>query len=521
MKWTVLLLSLILICAPESISAQKRQRSKSKVKTTSVSKKNTNTKKEPTTSAEAKKKQAETQKEIQLTQEQIKENEKKVSKELSALGQLDVQIDSTTSKIKVLNTKIGKLNGEISTLEVNVKKNESRLQQLRDEYLKAVKKMRVTRKNKSDMAFIFSSKSLSQAMRRMRYLREFSDWKNRQTKEINGEIAHLNSQKESLSKVKEEQQSAVNQHKIEEKKLNTQKKDQEQLLAQLKQNGAALQSHLKKKKEEAAQLGNIVSKLIAEEQRKAEEEERQRLAAEEAKQKALEEQRRKEEEVQLLAQKEEKTKETNKPESSRNEKIASGKSTKKETLTKQEKGQKSTDYADARKRTPRSNSQSKTSGTTKNTTSTTSNTSSKTNKNEVGGTFPEMKGKLPYPVSGSFTITSRFGRQNLPDLPDVEFDNPGIDAKTETGASAKAVYKGKVSGVYLLPGYNTVVIVNHGNYYTVYGNISQPKVKTGDNVEAGTSIGTLAAADDDSDGASIHFEVWKNREKLNPQEWLR
>ena len=132
-----------------------------------------------------------------------------------------------------------------------------------------------------------------------------------------------------------------------------------------------------------------------------------------------------------------------------------------------------------------------------------------------------MKGKLPNPTTGSFAITSRFGRQYMPDMPDVEYDNPGIDAESDAGAAARAVFDGKVAGVYILPGYNTVVIVNHGGYYTVYGNISSPTVKTGEVVSAGTNLGSLALNEDGSGKSTIHFEVWKNRDKLNPQEWLR
>ena len=109
----------------------------------------------------------------------------------------------------------------------------------------------------------------------------------------------------------------------------------------------------------------------------------------------------------------------------------------------------------------------------------------------------------------------------MADLPDVEYDNPGIDAESEAGATARAVFNGKVSGVYLLPGYNTVVILNHGSYYTVYGNISTPAVKIGDQVETGSNLGKLALKDEDTAHSSIHFEVWKNREKLNPSDWLR
>ena len=73
----------------------------------------------------------------------------------------------------------------------------------------------------------------------------------------------------------------------------------------------------------------------------------------------------------------------------------------------------------------------------------------------------------------------------------------------------------------MLPGYATVIIVSHGNYYTVYGNIASPTVKAGDMIKQGPSLGQLAAAEDDPSHSSIHFEVWKHRDKLNPQEWIK
>ncbi len=118
-------------------------------------------------------------------------------------------------------------------------------------------------------------------------------------------------------------------------------------------------------------------------------------------------------------------------------------------------------------------------------------------------------------------MTSQFGRHSLPELPDVMYDNPGIDAETSAGASAQAVYGGRVSGVYVIPGFSTVVIVNHGNYYTVYGNIASPSVKVGDVVKQGQAIGKLAPSEDDPSHSSIHFEVWKNRDKFNPLDWIR
>ena len=90
------------------------------------------------------------------------------------------------------------MTGRIGTLENGIKGNEKELQRLRTEYLKAVKKMRLARRNNSELAFIFASKSFNQALRRMRYLRQFSEWKDRQSAVIAGKTAELKSRKRSL-----------------------------------------------------------------------------------------------------------------------------------------------------------------------------------------------------------------------------------------------------------------------------------------------------------------------------------
>ena len=132
-----------------------------------------------------------------------------------------------------------------------------------------------------------------------------------------------------------------------------------------------------------------------------------------------------------------------------------------------------------------------------------------------------MKGNLPRPVSGAFKVVVPFGRHSLPDLPSVEYDNPGIDAEVAPGSSAMAVYAGEVSGVYLLKGFDAVVIVNHGSYYTVYGNIATPIVKVGDKVKTGQALGKLFTDASDNNRTVIHFEVWKGREKQNPMLWIK
>ena len=463
-----------LLASPQSKTTQTtRQRKRNVQRTVNQSRQPaTTTAKGPQTSSEAKKRQAALQREIILTEEQIRDNDAKVRRELAELGKLEVEMDATTQNINRLNNQLSKLEKEISGLEKDITTNESDLVRLREEYLAAIKKMRASRKNKSDLAFIFSSKSVNQAMRRMRYLKEFSSWKGRQTSEINQKVYDLKEEKDALAKAQSQQLSALTLQKHNKNKLAAQVEQKEMIVAELRKNGQTLETQLKTKREEARELGNMVSRLIAEEQRKADEMERQKESS------------------QNLTAKNEKPKQNN-PTPNKTAPVKNN----------------STDYADARRRAPRS-------------TTTSSGTIKVENEPVAAEGFLGMKGKLPYPTTGSFTITSRFGRQNVPDMKDVEYDNPGIDAQSDPGASARAVYDGKVAGVYLLPGYNTVVIVNHGGYYTVYGNISSPSVKTGETVNAGYPLGQLAMSDDGSGRSTIHFEVWKNRDKLNPQDWL-
>ena len=459
----------------------------------------------PQTSSEARKRRADVEKEIKQTEAQIKENDARVTRQLSELGKLEGEIESNTRRINSLNAQIFKLNKEVSGLEGSIDTNESELKNLREEYLESIKRMRVARKGKSDLAFIFSSKSVSQAMRRMRYLKEFSSWKARQTEEINVRLSRLLDEKDALAKAKEEYESALSSQRNANRKLSAQRDKEELLLAELRKNGRALETHLRKKQQESRELGNMVSSMIAEEQKKAAEE-------------------KQEENRQLVARRPNNKAETVVETPAKKAVTVAPKA----AAPEPKKTDTQNEYAAARQRRPRSRSREESvrpaapAGNLASAKSAPSVSSgSLTPESNGSGSFLDMKGKLPNPTTGSFAITSRFGRQYMPDMPDVEYDNPGIDAESDAGAAARAVFDGKVAGVYILPGYNTVVIVNHGGYYTVYGNISSPTVKTGEVVSAGTNLGSLALNEDGSGKSTIHFEVWKNRDKLNPQEWLR
>jgi septal ring factor EnvC (AmiA/AmiB activator) len=364
----------------------------------------------------------------------------------------------------------------------------------------------------------------------MRYLKQFSQWKDKKSKDISEKVNQLNYQTQLLAQTKQEQNVALNKQLTVNKKLENQYAQQDAIVTELKRNGDALRSHLARKQAEANELKSRIASVIAQEQKRADEQRRaeeqrkaeeKRLADERAAKKAeadrLAEEKRKdaEKETKNLASN------TSKKQAEKKEQTKVLKENKKEQTKdnkkEQQKNKDSKEYASARKRNPRSDN----SNTAKPAAPTSTASADVAKNNTSLSSFESAKGSLPKPVSGSFRVTSPFGKHPLPDLPDVVYDNPGIDAEVSSGASASAVFAGKVSGVYVIAGYQTVIIVNHGTYYTVYGNIASPSVSVGSVVKQGQTLGKLATDPDNGNRTSIHFEVWKNREKLNPLEWIR
>ena len=135
----------------------------------------------------------------------------------------------------------------------------------------------------------------------------------------------------------------------------------------------------------------------------------------------------------------------------------------------------------------------------------------------LNASFINNKGKLPWPVAKGAKV-SDFGSYPHPDVPSVQIENHGIDIMVEAGTPARAVFEGVVTGVMNIMG-TTVVMIRHGEYLTVYQNLSSANVKKGDKVSTKQTIGTVAKSTS-SNTYELHFEVWKNDRYVNPNEWL-
>lgn len=136
---------------------------------------------------------------------------------------------------------------------------------------------------------------------------------------------------------------------------------------------------------------------------------------------------------------------------------------------------------------------------------------------KLDGEFANNKGKLPWPADGP--VMSRFGKQYHPVYKNLELpSNNGIDIALEKGTQVRSVFDGVVSKVLVMPGYNQCVLVQHGNYFTLYCKMKGLSVKAGDKVTTGQALGTI---DTIGGQTQLHFEVWKGSAPQNPEQWLK
>ncbi len=141
---------------------------------------------------------------------------------------------------------------------------------------------------------------------------------------------------------------------------------------------------------------------------------------------------------------------------------------------------------------------------------------------ELNADFEKNKGQLPWPVEKG-TITSSFGKQAHPVLKGIMIENNGLDIGCLPGAPVRAIFRGEVSSVIVIPGAGKAVMVSHGAYRTVYSNLRDVAVNKGDRVETKQQVGTVMT----EDGASTaHIEIWKigsdgQLQNVDPAAWLQ
>lgn len=136
----------------------------------------------------------------------------------------------------------------------------------------------------------------------------------------------------------------------------------------------------------------------------------------------------------------------------------------------------------------------------------------------INKNFADNKGRLIWPIEKG-VITSKFGEHPHPVLTNIMIVNNGIDISTSKNANVRVIFDGVVSKIIMIPGGNAAIIVRHGDFLSVYSNVVNVKVKSGQKVTAKQVIGTVFT-DDETGQSILQLQIWKETNKLNPELWL-
>ncbi len=137
----------------------------------------------------------------------------------------------------------------------------------------------------------------------------------------------------------------------------------------------------------------------------------------------------------------------------------------------------------------------------------------------ISGNFAANVGRLPWPVERGF-ISGKYGVQPHPVLRHVTTNNRGIYIQTPARSSARAVFEGVVTQRFSVPGSNNGVIIQHGQYRTVYANLTEIYVRVGQKVDARQNIGRIYTDTENDNKTELFFQIWRDRTILNPESWI-
>jgi septal ring factor EnvC (AmiA/AmiB activator) len=383
-------------------------------------------------------------KDIELTEEQLRETKNAKKKSISTLVALNKNIEKREELIYTISSEIGLMGHQIDDNNNTIKSLHGDISNLKKEYANMVYFAYKNRDNYDKMMFVFAASDFNQAYKRLKYIEEYNKARKKQIDLISQKQQELGQQVQELEHKKSEKKDLLGNQEVEKKDLTLKKEEKEQVLTDLQKKESTLKKDLEKKKRDAERTELAIQALI-----KAEIERQEKLAA-----------------------------------------LAAAKANKTESPSK-----KNTDVAKAAPKYHLS-------------------------KDEVdlNQSFASNKGRLPWPVIQGI-ITEGFGVHEHPSIKDFKVVNNGVTISTGKGSLARSIFQGEVTGVTSIPGVGKLIIIRHGEYLSVYSNLEEVYVQTGDKVKAKQNIGKILF-DSEEGKTEMNLQIWRGQNKLDPEDWL-
>lgn len=427
---------------------------------------------------------------IRATQEQLELTKKDKNASMAQLRALQNKLAQRQRLINHINQEIEYISNSIQLSSKEISQLKSNLEVLRIRYAQSIRYAYKNRSAYNMLAFLFSANDFNEAVRRLKYLKKYRDYRKEQANQIRLTQANI---EKKINKLNEERQQKDMLRSTEEQQkmvIVKETTEQDKVVQELKGREKELAAAIVKNQRSLKQLERTIQSLIQREielAKKREEEERRKLA---------EEQRRASTGGILVGS------------GSRTAEPATGSAT-----------------AGA---TPAASSEPKPAERKSNATATSAPTArpsySLSLTPEVAAlsnNFESNKGKLPWPVEKGF-IAERFGRTKHP-VYNIMLENSGVEIQTSPNAPARAVFNGTVKSILVVPGMGQCVLVDHGRFFTVYSRLGNVTVKKGQEVAMKQTLGYVIA--NENGEYLMHFELWRvgandKSSAQDPAQWI-
>lgn len=482
----------------------------------------------------------------------LQRNQSESKTSLLYIKNLERKITAQTKLVSGLNREKRYLEDEIYLTQLEINKLSRELVELRKEYKDILVKAYKNKSIENKLLFVLSSESLGQAFRRIKYLQRYSEYQLGKADEIIAKTKAIEKEKESREKSKKEKEAVLAQQSVVKEELEVEKLAKQKVIEDFKKNAGVISQQIAAKQQEQRTIDAEINSIIEEEIRlakiRAEKDKtawdnaakvntiaafqaylnewpngdysasaRKNIQQLEADNRGWQTARSTHSKqayqsylnnfpqgqfastARLEISKFEAAEEAARiaKEAAEREAAAANKPIEEVVVKEVEKPKPvenpRPDPAPEPKFTDRSSSV------------------------ELASEFASNRGKLPWPVTRG-QIVGKFGVNRHPIL-NIETNNDGVDIATNRGSMAKVVFDGEVSSIISIPGGNRTVLVRHGTFYTLYGNLSFVSVKKGDKVSRGQDIGRIYT--DDNGDTILNFQVRNGAAKQNPESWLR
>ncbi|MDD3458344.1 MAG: peptidoglycan DD-metalloendopeptidase family protein [Weeksellaceae bacterium] len=494
-------------------------------------------------------------KEISDLNKDLQRNQSESKTSLLYIKNLDNKISAQTKLVRGLTKEKRYIEDEIYLTQLQINKLSRELVELRKEYKEILVKAYKNKSVANKLLFVLSAKNLKQAFHRVKYLQRYSDYQLGKAEEIMAKTQAIEQEKAAREKAKLEKEELLAQQSVIADDLESEKKAKQLVVDQYKKNAGQLTQQITEKQKEQRTINNEINRIIEEEIRLA------RIRAENDKNAWDEASRTNtiaafqsylnewpngdyadsaKKNISLLEA------------DNRGWQTARGNHTKaayQKYLNDFPQGQfastarlEITKFEDAEReaerqeRLAREKAEREAAEANKpvEEVAVVEVETPKREENPIPDPAPEPafrdrsgdaalsndfagnRGRMPWPVNRG-QIVEPFGISKHPIL-GIEINNDGVGIATNKGSSAKAVFDGEVSQIISVPGGNRTVLLRHGKYFTVYGNLSFVSVKKGEKVKRGQDLGRIYT---DSNGDTIlNFQLRNGTSKQNPEIWL-